>query len=75
MIFSNGLLDPFYPAGVLHNLSESVTALLIPDAAHHLDLMFSNAADPASVLQARDFEHVAIQKWIAEAELPGKHWP
>jgi hypothetical protein len=48
-------------------LPPTVAAVVIPEGAHHLDLMFSNAADPASVTQARATEVVHIKRWIAEA--------
>lgn len=35
--------------------------------AHHLDLMFSNPADPPSVREARAVEEHYIAKWISEA--------
>ena len=39
--------------GVLKNLSDSLVAVIIPEGAHHIDLMFSNELDPPSVQQAR----------------------
>ena len=68
VVFSNGLYDPWHGGGVLHNLSASVTAVIIPDGAHHLDLMFSHPLDPPSVKQARAAELSAIQQWISEAD-------
>jgi len=66
LCFSNGLLDPWHGYGVLSNLSDSLIALVMPDAAHHLDLRASNPADPPSVIQTRKIEIRLIRKWIAE---------
>lgn len=52
--------------GVLKNLSDSLVAVIIPEGAHHIDLMFSNKLDPPSVKQARAFELDNIRKWIDE---------
>ena len=41
-------------------------AVIIPEGAHHIDLMFSNKLDPPSVKHARQFELDNIHKWIAE---------
>ena len=69
IVFSNGLYDPWSSGGVLSaaNLSDSVAAVIIPEGAHHLDLMFSNPQDPASVTHARQVELQHIQKWIDQA--------
>ncbi|GAB4814859.1 hypothetical protein N2152v2_001905 [Parachlorella kessleri] len=67
VVFSNGLLDPWSGGGVLRNISDTVVAVLIPEGAHHLDLMFSNELDPPSVKHARAFEEAHIAKWIEEA--------
>ncbi|EZA57905.1 lysosomal Pro-X carboxypeptidase [Ooceraea biroi] len=64
--FSNGLLDPWTSGGVLRNLSSSAIAIIIPDAAHHLDLRESNSNDPYSVIVARKFHRYSIRKWIKE---------
>lgn len=52
--------------GVLKNMSDSLVAVIIPEGAHHIDLMFSNKLDPPSVKQARAFELENIRKWIEE---------
>lgn len=67
IVFSNGLFDPWSSGGVVRNMSESVVAVIIPEGAHHLDLMFSNAKDPASVILARDIEIEHIRRWIRSA--------
>ena len=69
VVFSNGQLDPWHGGGVLTNLSETVLAVLIPNGAHHIDLMFSTAVDPQypDIEAARALERREIAKWIAQA--------
>ncbi|EGI66041.1 PREDICTED: lysosomal Pro-X carboxypeptidase [Acromyrmex echinatior] len=66
IIFSNGLLDPWASGGVLRNLSQSAIAILMPDAAHHLDLRETNSNDPYSVRMTRKFHQFWIYQWIRE---------
>lgn len=72
IVFSNGSLDPWSGGGVLKNLSDTLIAVIIPEGAHHLDLMFSNELDPPSVSEARNIEAQYIAKWIDEAAGKGK---
>eukprot|EP00929_Paragymnodinium_shiwhaense_P097642 TRINITY_DN59276_c0_g2_i1.p1 TRINITY_DN59276_c0_g2~~TRINITY_DN59276_c0_g2_i1.p1 ORF type:complete len:531 (+),score=85.61 TRINITY_DN59276_c0_g2_i1:183-1775(+) len=65
IVFSNGLYDPWSSAGVLKNVSESAPAVIIPEGAHHLDLMFSDSRDPDSLRAARKFEVDMIRKWLS----------
>lgn len=65
IVFSNGLYDPWSAGGVLRNISESAVAVIIPEGAHHLDLMFSDPRDPESVKAARRTELSHIRKWVA----------
>lgn len=67
IVFSNGLLDPWSSGGVLRNLSTSAVALILPNGAHHLDLMFPTPADPPDAVAARRTEELHIRKWISEA--------
>ncbi|KAL4448337.1 hypothetical protein ABPG75_005556 [Micractinium tetrahymenae] len=69
IVWSNGLLDPWSGGGVLQNITgaKDLVAVIIPEGAHHLDLMFSNPADPPSVCEARAVEEHYIAKWIREA--------
>jgi len=66
IIFSNGLLDPWHAGGVLNNISDSIIAIQIADAAHHLDLRGSNPNDPPSVTIARHQEGLILEKWLRE---------
>ena len=64
------LQDPWKYGGVLPGdiesrpSSSSLSAVLIEDGAHHLDLFWSNPADPPSVVEARAFERRQIARWI-----------
>jgi len=69
IVFSNGGLDPWSSGGVINGTPPSetetgVTTVLIPNGAHHLDLFFSNPADPPDVIAARKLELEMIAKWI-----------
>ena len=68
IVFSNGLYDPWSSGGVLKDVGPSVKAVIIPEGAHHLDLMFSNEQDPQSVKDARRIEVDNIRKWISESQ-------
>ena len=61
-----GEYDPWRIGGILEDISESVVSLFIEQGAHHVDLMFSHAADPPSVTAARRCEEAHIRRWIFE---------
>jgi len=65
IVFSNGLLDPWSAGGVLHTISQSVVAIVIPSGAHHSDFMFENELDGQDVKAARATERQHIARWIA----------
>ena len=67
ILFSNGQYDPWRSGGVLHDLSPSLRAIEVANGAHHLDLFFSNPADPPSVRAAREVEVAAMKAWSREA--------
>jgi len=64
IIFSNGLLDPWYGGGVLRTISDSVVAIVIKDGAHHYDLRGKHPFDTVDVKEARQVEMILIRKWI-----------
>jgi len=64
IIFPNGDLDPWMPGGVLHDLSDSLIAIMIEGGAHHLDLRAANKADPQSVIAARKRITSILKNWM-----------
>ncbi|XP_048489351.1 lysosomal Pro-X carboxypeptidase [Plutella xylostella] len=66
IVFSNGLLDPWAGGGILNSISDSVKAVVIINAAHHLDLMPRNDADTEPVKMARDCHKKNIRRWIRQ---------
>ncbi|XP_051005277.1 lysosomal Pro-X carboxypeptidase-like [Acomys russatus] len=66
IIFSNGDLDPWSGGGVTEDLSDTLVAVNIPQGAHHLDLRFSTATDPASLQLARSVEVRHMKQWISD---------
>lgn len=67
IIFSNGKLDPWSGGGVQQSLSKTLVAIMIEDAAHHLDLRSSNPDDPQSVIRARALEKQIVKNWITNS--------
>ena len=67
ILFSNGRLDPWSGGGVLSTISPTLPAVVIPSGAHHIDLMFSDPADPADVTAARAEEIGILHGWMEQA--------
>ena len=63
---SNGLLDPWHGGGVLHNISDTLVALTIPNGAHHLDLQGTHDNDPKEVTILREKETSIMMDWISQ---------
>lgn len=49
------------------NVDGSTIALVLDLGAHHLDLMFSDPADPPCAHAAREIERQRIRQWCEEA--------
>ena len=64
VICSNGQLDPWSAGGVLETLTDDLPAVVIPNAAHHLDLRARNDADTLGVIHARQKELDFIEKLL-----------
>ena len=66
IFFSNGGLDPWQSGSVLETVNESVLAIVMKDAAHHLDLRTPNPNDPESVVKGRQYEKNVILQWLSK---------
>jgi len=69
IVYSNGNLDPWMPAGVAQTENSndgSVVSLIIEMGGHHLDLFFPTEEDPESVRTVRAIEDQHIAKWISD---------
>lgn len=56
---------------MLKDVSESVVAVIIPDGAHHLDLMYSRPDDSETLKTARVTIMQHVDKWIQEHKAAG----
>eukprot|EP01147_Barroeca_monosierra_P010777 gene10777-2862_t len=65
IVFSNGLLDPWSSGGVMKNISSTVTAIVLPHGAHHVDLFFSNPNDTWDITWARNYHRTQISSWLS----------
>lgn len=66
IIFSNGMLDPWSGYGILSLFNKKHEIVIIPDAAHQLDLRADHLADPQSVRNARNLYISKFKEWIEE---------
>ena len=66
IIFTNGYLDPWSGGGVLTNISsaDELWSYVLPNGAHHLDLMWPHPNDPPDALEARIFIETTIRRWV-----------
>lgn len=68
VIFTNGLLDPWRGGGILENLSATVVAVTIPEAAHIYDLAGTHPGDTAAVVDARRRVAELLRTWLADGD-------
>lgn len=61
-------MDPWSGGGVLRSKTDKITIIIIPDAAHHLDLRAAHPNDPGSVQYARNRERIEIQNWLSKKD-------
>ena len=68
IIFTNGYLDPWSGGGVLVNISkkDELWSYVLPNGAHHLDLMWSHPNDPPDAIDARRFIEDTIKRWFPQ---------
>lgn len=67
IVFTNGALDPWSVFGVTADVSDSVVAVLIPDGAHHLDLMYATPQDSEDLKAARQTIMAHVARWVQQA--------
>lgn len=69
ILFTNGLLDSWSGGGLTDSPApeRDLIVMNISDSGHHLDLFFTNPADPPSVTNARLVEMAYVTKWVEEA--------
>lgn len=67
IVFTNGALDPWSVFGVTTDVSDSVVAVLIPDGAHHLDLMYATPQDSEDLKVARQTIMAHVARWVRQA--------
>ena len=62
IVFANGDYDPWHSGGILHNVSDTVRSYIIPEGAHHLDLLFTTQSDPPLVqwVRSEEMRHVRM---------------
>jgi len=68
IVFSNGSIDPTKTLSITENISDTVLGFEMEGAAHGLDILLPNPADPASVVKGREIEAENIAKWIAKSD-------
>lgn len=73
IVFSSGELDPWIMGSPVHNVSDSIVAVIIPQNGHHADLMFRHEQDTPETLRVRDFERQKIGEWIHQHALRWAH--
>ena len=67
IVWSQGEYDPWRRGGVTDDLgNDSLVAITITEAAHHLDLFFSHQNDTDAVVAARRLAMENVQRWIDE---------
>lgn len=69
IIFTNGELDPWIGGGVTQvpKNNRELHAFVIPNAGHHIDLMWSSPLDTSAVRMTRVKELAIIRRWIAKS--------
>jgi pimeloyl-ACP methyl ester carboxylesterase len=69
IFLTNGQLDPWRAAGIQsvpRGSHDSIIVRTIKGGAHHFDLRPSHPLDPPSVIEVRNDEMAAMEKWIQE---------
>ena len=66
IVWAQGSYDLWKGGGVSESLSESLLAIVIPGAAHHVDLFFSDPGDTDVIKEERLTEMARVREWTEE---------
>ncbi|CAA0813534.1 Serine carboxypeptidase S28 family protein [Striga hermonthica] len=66
IVFTNGLKDPYSPAGVLEDINESIVAITTEKGSHALDMVTPTASDPDWLVEQRKKVVQKLQTWLSQ---------
>merc|ERR1712080_105878 len=64
VVYVHGTIDPWHAMGVLEDLSESTTAILITGTSHKADMFSDSAGDLPALREARRKIGELVAKWV-----------
>lgn len=66
VIFTQGTMDPYASMGVLEDVNDKSTTIILPRAGRHQELFFSTPGEQVEVVNARAIIVQKIKQWIQE---------
>jgi len=65
VVFVHGTVDPWHAMGVMADLNEKATAIVIPGTSHCADMYDDKSGDPQELLEARQEIKRLITRWLS----------